>query len=237
MEALLNDRSCFLVEEKWQKVIRSAIYNDESLGNQKDLAFTLWGNLVRLPGEFRNATDLIKQRNPPQGRIEATTERLHRSLVNIIRWQAHAERIGNLEDRKMDKYVDGINSSWSTSGNRNHPAAQVTQLGLQGTFIACRMLKSRLLYALAPSRFHFLENECQDLAAQIIDIGQRLMHYDGGKLVWGTIIAQCIWIAKGVLQTREIWNDGCENQQGTIEEWKYEIWRSAIKAKLPVVQK
>jgi hypothetical protein len=237
MEAFLNNRSCFLVQDKWQRVMRSAIYSDESLEGQKEQAFTLWGSLSRLPEEFSNVTDLIKQQNPPRGRLDALMERLQIALANLIRWQAHAQRVSNLQDVEIDRDDDSFFYSWWKVGSRTHPAERVTQLGLQGTFIACRMIKSRLLYALAPSRFHHLENECQVLAAQIIEMGQRPMQYDGGQLIWGTILAQCIWIAKGIVQTRDVWNEGWENQQGTIDEWKYEIWRSAIIAKLPAVQK
>ena len=101
-------------------------------------------------------------------------------------------------------------------------------VALWGTYVLCRILKARLLVALSPVRFHSLEAECQNLAGRILGLRRALTKDNGEQLRDHLFISQSIWIAKGIVETKNIWCERQEARDAMIEKWKFEAWCKAI---------
>lgn len=234
MEAFLSNTSCFLAEERWQQVMRLAICNNESFADQKDLVLSLWGYLVRGPTLFKDTTEMIFSSNPPpQSAINGLIERLLNSRDSMLRWLSQLQQRTGSRDGEPESFENGLTLPWSTFESSNLGSEYVTQLALRGTYIMCRILKGRLLFALAPSRFHHLEVECQDLAGRIIGQRQNSTKDQGGRHIWNFFMSQSTWIAYGILETKEAWSQGWEGREGMIEKWKFEDWCRVIGRKFP----
>ena len=117
---------------------------------------------------------------------------------------------------------------WSSfEGSRTKPK-NVVLLALQGTWTMCYILKSRLLFALAPSRFPNIELECQELAGRIMRLAQDMRHEEGGMLICSLYMAQSTWIAKGIIDTSVAWGEALDGRGGMLERKKFEDWCRAI---------
>jgi len=82
-----------------------------------------------------------------------------------------------------------------------------------------------------------LEVECQDLAGRIIGLTQNSTEYEGKRFVWSLITPQGVWIANGILETKEIVSEGWEDRKGMMEKWKFEAWCRAIGREFPALEK
>jgi hypothetical protein len=56
---------------------------------------------------------------------------------------------------------------------------------------------------------------------------------DSESLIRNLFISQSTWIAKGTVETKEIWSEGWEDREGVMEKWKFEAWCRAMGRKLP----
>jgi hypothetical protein len=234
MEAFLNNTSCFLAEEPWQQVIRSAIYDDESFADQKDLIFSLWSYLVHGPKLFKETTDMIFSANTPPPRvINDLVDRLVKGRNGLLHWMRQAQELIGWRREELDGPGDGIALPWPMSENSGLGSNDATHLALQGTYTVCHLVKARLIYSLAPSRFHHLEAECQKLARRIIDLRQTPSKDPSKRLIESLFISQSTWIAKGILETKEAWSEGWETREGVIEKWKFEAWCRVIGRNFP----
>jgi hypothetical protein len=227
MEAFLSNTPCFLADDRWLQVMHSAIYSDEVFGDQKDLIFNLWGYLVHGPKLFKETTDIILSPTAPsQPIIEDLVERLMKSRNGLISWLGQARKVSCPRNAVIESCGDSLPLPWPKPESGKLGPSYITQLALRGTYTMCRILKSRLLYALAPSRFHYLELECQNHASTIISRMQNSTKDEG--LIGTMFMSQSTWIAKGILETKDAWNDGWEGREGMIEKWKFQAWCSAI---------
>lgn len=235
MEAFLNNTPCFLAEDRWLQVMHSAISHDESFADQKDLIFSLWSYLVHGPQLFMETTDMILSHDPPsQILIENLITRLEKSRNGLSWWLGQARKRTCSEVAEVELCGDGLALPWPKPEVGKLSPAYVTQLALRGTYTMCYILKARLLYSLAPSRFRYLEIECQNLASRIINTMQDSTRDTEGAVVGSLFMSQSTWIAKGILQTKDTWSQGWEGHQGMIEKWKYEAWCRAIGRKSPL---
>lgn len=77
MEAFLNNKPCFLAEDQWKEVLLSAICNEESFTEQRDLVLDLWGHLVEGLKRFKEVIDvIILPISPPQTVIDDLIEKI-----------------------------------------------------------------------------------------------------------------------------------------------------------------
>lgn len=227
--------------------MHAAISSDESFAGQHDLVFTLWSHLVGGPGLFMETTALICSSSgqpPPPQAIEEVIRRLLRDRQSLLDWLGAAQRhLGLRLDDQGETYLDNsifspvhatammLDRSGSNTSGVTGSSQTITLLALRGTYILARIIKARLLFALAPARFHALEVECQNLAERVLELREYLTEEDGG-LVGNFFMSQSSWIAKGILETRRSWSEGWDND-GTIEKWKFRAWCKAIGRKCP----
>lgn len=229
MDAFLSNKSCFLAETQWKQVMLSAVCSDEALAEQKELVLGLWSHLVDGPKKFKQTTDLVcSTTSPPEKAVNDLMESLMQDRNSLIFWMSSAQRRYGFQERQFRECKYGVFFPPPISKLGKPSTQQATQLALWGTYVMCRILKARLLYALAPSRFEFLEAECQDLAGRIMALTLNPTEDRSEKLMENLFNSQSTWIAKGVLKTKEIWGDYRECQKGMIAKWKFEAWCKAI---------
>src|ERR1700742_737500 len=97
MEAFLDNKESFLTQERWQQVLRLAVFSDESLTYQKSLAFTLWSYLIHGPKLFKETTDIICAPSTPEPVVEDLIQRLIKCRIGLLQWLDAAQQLGNEE--------------------------------------------------------------------------------------------------------------------------------------------
>ncbi|KAK1757097.1 hypothetical protein QBC47DRAFT_412430 [Echria macrotheca] len=225
-EAFLTNQPCFLAETPWQHLLREAILRDESLADYADLVLPLWEHLVGGPLQFKRTTDLLCSPVPPSREaIEEMIECLESARDRLFSWLSCAQRrIG------LSKEVGG--PDWRDTavlplnGEVGEDDADGLHLALRGTYATCRLLKGRLLVALAPERFQHVELESQELAARIMALGESRLGC--GSLVSSLFMSQASWIAQSIVETRDIWCDGFSAGEGMIGRQQFEAWCRAM---------
>ncbi|KJR88932.1 uncharacterized protein SPSK_07254 [Sporothrix schenckii 1099-18] len=271
MDAFLGNKACFLAEDAWMALLRSAILDDPALAPVQDLSLAMWSHIVTGPAKFKTVTDLVMAapapRAPDPRARDAIIAHLLADRASLVGWMDRAMRHPAIcEDDFEADDVYGIvfprlttGTRGSTGGRRNADDKdahcrldRVTQLSLWGTNIVCRILKSRLLVAMAPARFRALEAECQYLAARVmqLDAGAAAAAANKstgvgsglGDVLKTSFVSQNTWIVRGVLETKDIWsqdsdvsgdgNGDCAEDK-MIEKWKFEAWCRAIGRTLP----
>jgi hypothetical protein len=230
MDAFLNNKSCFLAEDRWKEVLLSAICNEESFTEQRDLILGLWGHLVDGPKWFKEVTDLIVPPTspPPQTEIDDLIEKLLKNRNNLLGWASIAQTQFSSSNGESKIYNQATEVAWPILQSNKCSSQHIAQLALWGTYVLCRILKDRLLVALSPVRFQFLETESQDLAGRILGLRQTITKDDSEQLRDHLFVSQSIWIAKGVVGTKDIWCERQEARDGIIEKWRFEAWCKAI---------
>ncbi|OTA00753.1 hypothetical protein A9Z42_0010170 [Trichoderma parareesei] len=232
MSAFLNNTPCFLEQAQWQAVIREAVSEDTTLTNDKEFALALWGGLIGMPRLFKNTTELLLSPCPPsQQETDDLTERLLAKRKNLIVWLDWIRKspIAQAGGIREDNY--GVLAFSDDFDYRKLGPWCLTRLALRGTYAVCRMIKSRLLYAISPSKFHDLETEAQDIAHRILNLKEVAASRDS-PLVWSQFMAQGSWIAKGIVETKDTWAEDQEGHQGMISKCKFGEWNEAIGRKI-----
>lgn len=229
MASFLDNTKCFLEEGEWAAVIRSAVDDDELLTSEKALVVALWSSLIQLPALFKDATDiLLHPASFSQEKTDNLIDRLFNARVNLIRWLDLLRHHSRGSPDHFEECCYGIAKNVPTFGKHDPGSQFINQLALRGTYAVCRMIKSRLLFALAPARFHDLELESQGIARVISNLKINNADDAGEQLHGHMLMAQSMWIANGIAQTKGIWDGDYALHQGTIEGWKFEAWNRAI---------
>jgi hypothetical protein len=233
MSAFLSNTPCFLEQSQWQAVIREAVNEDATLSNDKEFVLALWGGLIELPRLFKDTTALLMAScPPPQKAVDDLIERLLAKRKNLMIW---LNWIRSNPIIKSGGLVDDDNGVLIFSTDFDYKAMGpwcLTRLGLRGTYVVCRMVKSRLLYALSPGRFQSLEAEAQDIASRILDLQEDMAAAKQSALVWNQFMAQGSWIAKGIIETKDIWGEKPHRDKSMLEKWKFEKWNKVIGRKI-----
>lgn len=209
--------------------MRSAIRSDASFIQLQDLALAMWSHITTGPGKFREVTDTILSPTPlPQAVIDAIIQYLLEDRESLLDWMERAQMLPDLRDGDFEFDEYGIMFPRLTFEKGTSNTHLVTHLALWGANIMCRILKTRLLVAMAPARFHYLEIECQYLASKIMSLDQIAAEDNGNGLLQTSFISQSTWIARGVLDTKDIWSAEQGNSEDMIERWKFKAWCEAI---------
>ncbi|KAK4443459.1 hypothetical protein QBC34DRAFT_310890, partial [Podospora aff. communis PSN243] len=225
-EAFLTNKPCFLAQEPWRQLLRVAVLGDESLAGHADIVLPLWEHLVGGPSHFKRTTDIIcGEMSSCQDRIDNLVDCLVTSRDQLLGWLELAKEVIGLEDEDIggptwrDAAVFPLENGSSCQDDDD------IGLALRGTYATCRLLKARLLVALAPARFYYLEEEAQELAARVMSLGEGC---GGGSLVASLFMSQGSWIAKSILETKDAWAGvDCDND-GAIARCKFEAWCDAM---------
>ncbi|CAK7221127.1 hypothetical protein SBRCBS47491_004421 [Sporothrix bragantina] len=256
MDAFLSNKACFLEEASWTELMRSVIREDPPLVHLQDLSVAIWSHIVTGPGKFKAVTDIISGPKPPhQGTRETIILYLLGDRASLVGWMERAKRVPGLRNEDFEIGDYGIMfphlASENGDGGDHIELDRMTRLSLWGTNIMCRILKTRLLIAMAPSRFRALEEECQYLAAKVkaLDEAAAASKHTGsglgngmGGLLQTAFISQNSWIVQGVMETKEIWADVSDEKDEygndkMIEKWKFDAWCKAIGRKLTTSSK
>ncbi|UKZ91868.1 uncharacterized protein TrAFT101_006838 [Trichoderma asperellum] len=235
-ESFLNNKTCFLTEEPWKKVLRTAICHDPTIPpEQSKLIYRLWSSLIFGPNIFKMVTSLVlSPTEPSESDIEAAIEKIQKDLTYLRMWEDLLRQQQQAQS-PIDRDESGDNVKFvfaapAWSKGKNFMPWPV----LRGTFMMCGMLKRRLLVSLAPSRFPHVEAEAQALAETTLELNSNPATRKEDGLLGGLFLAQTVWVAKAVLTTKDIWNETVadasrmtseENERGPIiEQWKFRIW-------------
>ncbi|KAK6446470.1 hypothetical protein FP744_10002720 [Trichoderma asperellum] len=221
-EAILHNRNCFLTEESWKAVICNAILCDEYFSNYRDIIICLWTHLVRGPNHFKSATDMITATEPP------SSEEYDALISDIM---SHNESLLGVTDLFQNRLA-AADSQVGLTGTEIMPdsnghSLRVNPLEIEGTLTLCRLMKLRLLFALAPARFSDMEIESQNLAIQVMDLDRKLSEQKEGRIMGALFMSQTTWIARATIETYDIWKTAVEST-GMIEKWKFEAWCYAM---------
>ncbi|KAL7934125.1 hypothetical protein V8C35DRAFT_322224 [Trichoderma chlorosporum] len=233
MSAFLKNTPCFLEQPQWQAVIREAISEELTLTNDKEFALALWGGLIEMPRLFKRTTELLLSPCPPsQKDIDDFVEQLLAKRKNLMMWLTSIRKRPLSE--KVDLHEDdyGVLVFPSDFDYRELGPWCLTRLALRGTYAVCRMVKSRLLYALAPAKFHDLEVEAQDIAHRILSLEEEMASFKDSSLIWNQFMAQGSWIAKGIAETKNAWGEEGEGHEGMLSKSKFVKWNEVIGRKL-----
>ncbi|KAH8890600.1 hypothetical protein GQ53DRAFT_650265 [Thozetella sp. PMI_491] len=239
-EAFLSRKTCFLGEERWQRVIHSAIRNDSLVPpEQAPLVIKLWASLSKGPNLFKEVESVILSPIPPaEERREGLIQVLIKEQENLKIWLAMAEeyQFGQAHQGGQGFARRATTLMWNYKTGRVAPERQVIWRVLQGTFFLCCLFKTRLLFAMAPSRFPELELICQALAKEVMAMGTDPSLERKESLVSGLFMSEIVWVAKGVIDTKEIWCEGLtkgrlepsHDSSDMLEGWRFDAWCSAI---------
>jgi len=159
--------------------------------------------------------------------VDQLVEGIVRARKHLLQLLVNLHEQSGVKDEWPECLEDGLAFTWPKLQGGRHSPAYANQLALQGTCVLCRLYKARLLYALKPARFHHLEVQCQEIAERIMAL-ERHAPDEEGMAIWSLFMSQCVWIAKGILETKEMWSDGCQNREGMIEKWKFQAWCESI---------
>ncbi|KAL7967964.1 hypothetical protein HDV63DRAFT_396082 [Trichoderma sp. SZMC 28014] len=218
---------------QWQIVIREAVNEDPTLSNDKEFVLALWGGLIELPRLFKDTTALLMAPClPPKKVVDDLIERLLAKRKNLMIWLTLLRKnpivkSGGLIDDENGVLIFSPDFDYKTLG----PWC-LTRIGLRGTYAVCRMVKSRLLYALAPEKFQHMETEAQDIASRILNLEDDLAAAKQSALIWNQFMAQGSWIAKGIVETKDIWGEKPHRDNIMLEKWKFEKWNKVIGRKI-----
>ena len=228
MDAFLSNTPCFLDTDEWKATMKTAVYEDESLCEEAPLVLGLWNALVGGPALFCEATNLVlSEKRPSREKIEGCIRNLSRSRDGLLKWIMMAQQAANAESEKFLECPYGLTRLQPRFDSSCFTSSYMAHLSLRATYAVCRLIKARLLYALSPTCFPHLEDECQDLSRKILDLKVDMDRHQVGSLAWSMFMAQGTWIARGTVATADIWK--CEdNHVGMIEAWKFEQWSRAI---------
>lgn len=221
-EALVNGTPCFLAEEAWQRVFRSAILPNELWGERTELVLSLWVHLASGPGLFKAAEEVICSPHPiVHGTIASTVDRIYRDRAALIQWyRKHEAELPPLDG-------SGVTDILSCNVPIFCPAT-VRKLQLLGTYLSCVILLSRLLIALAPTGFYALELQCQEMAQKVVRMRDQL-ESSKQPILCGFFITQTWWIARATIQTRDEWITCHDFVTGkTIDHRRFERWCHAL---------
>ncbi|KAM0259331.1 hypothetical protein ACHAQJ_003362 [Trichoderma viride] len=231
-ESFLNNKTCFLTEEPWRKVLRNAICHDPTIPvEQSKLIYRLWSSLIFGPNVFKMVTSLILlPEEPLPSDIEAAIRLIQKDLTYLNMWEDLLRRQQSQspsdEGSPSDQFVLAA-PDWGQG--RNFMPWPV----LRGTFMMCGMLKRRLLVSLVPSRFPHIEKECQALAEVALELNSNPATRKEDGLLGGLFLAQTVWVARAIINTKGIWyGNSTEDkmkpkegkQRSMIEQWKFRKW-------------
>ncbi|EHK25946.1 uncharacterized protein TRIVIDRAFT_218117 [Trichoderma virens Gv29-8] len=233
MSAFLNNTPCFLEQPQWQAVIREAVNEETTLTNDKEFALALWGGLIEMPRLFKRTTELLLSPcPPPQKEIDDLTERLLAKRKNLVIWLSMIRKHPIVKTGGLGEDEYGVLVFPSDFNYRELGPWCLTRLALRGTYAVCRMVKSRLLYAVSPAKFHDLEVEAQDIAHRILSLKEGMASFKDSALVWNQFMAQGSWIAKGIIETKDAWGKEGEGHEGMLSKSKFEKWNKVIGRKI-----
>ncbi|KAH8817359.1 hypothetical protein F5884DRAFT_779145 [Xylogone sp. PMI_703] len=238
-EAFLSGKNCFLTKSRWHKVISAAIHYETYLPeDQMDLIIKLWVHLSKEPNIFKSATDLICSSTSPEP--EAVQDLIGHILEEL---DFHKEWLALAAQYRQGPWYDEFSTpAFSPDCNCAHsPVEQHNPWRvLQGTIILCGMIKMRLLSALSPLRFYEMEVECQGLADKIMRMKADFASYEDERFNSGIFLTETLWMAKGIIETREIWSESLigtkvsnKNATGMIGRSAFEAWCKAIGRRVP----
>lgn len=231
MAAFLTNNTCFLADNEWTCVMQSAVNADDQLHErERALVALLWNSLAKLPTLFREATNLLlSSTHLNEDDVENLIDRLLLARLNLIGWLELLRSHTGRPTQGSEHCAYELSTAVQNLRGYKRGTQSINQLALRGTYAVCRMIKSRLLFALAPARFQHLEVEAQDIAGIVLG-GHGVFNssQQEERLQWDMFMAQSMWIAKGIFETKSSWGQDYTNHQGMLEAWKFAEWNQLI---------
>ena len=235
----MNAKPCFLEAERWQRVIQAAVRSDVLVPpEQALLVIELWAGLGKGPNLFRAVEDLVRSSlASPPGRESLIRDLIHEQ-EHLKEWLVLAEiyQYGSARNLQRSLAHGAMALIRDYKSGRVPPEQQVTWRVLQGTYLLCLLVKSRLLYALSPGAFPELEASCQQVAHEVRTLVANSVKSADERLTGGLFTSEIVWVADSVIETSDAWRPGpaetsierARGDNGMIERWKIDAWCKAM---------
>lgn len=197
----------------------------------------LWECFSKSPNIFKEAQNLILSRSPtaPNTRLHLI-HRIHKELEDLKEWLTLAEQYQYGESRWCD-LAHGAADLLRNHKNANASPEQYRAWRMiQGTYVQCCLVRTRLLYALSPLQSPDLEATSQTLAFEVLPAMTDSAGNEDDRLVGGLFMSEVVWIAKGIIHTKDIWSQESADARlepnqinmGMIASWKFKEWCKAM---------
>ena len=154
-EAMLNDDKCFIEDDVWQNVFRSAVFESTALSDSSEIVISLWTIVCPIPSLFKDVQHAV---------CNSTDTDPH----TIGNFYARAQVIRTLLLQWRQQFEEHLLSHTSPEQSRNGK-----QYDTLGTYMTNLTIINRLSVSLNTCAGSELENEAQDLASQIIELERR----------------------------------------------------------------
>lgn len=187
-ECLFNNERCFLEQDAWHAVFRSAILEDALISDRSAIVIELMILKSNIPGLFHDVTNILYSPDPDSAYINSTTNKLCKLREDMVKWNASYEYLlscvppiypGSAEyDRRCKVYA---------------------------TYLSCMILPSRLLGALNPTERVELEEETQIYTNQMLDLELEVNSTSSAAAMF---MAQTFGVAQATVATSEAWLQG-----------------------------
>ena len=216
---LMNNETCFLAEPRWTEVFKEAIQADNSYCVQSGLAADLWETLVMCPELCQAVTYIICSGH-------AISDEERQDVIQQI--QSYRRRLQDWHITYQQNLSNNATKSHRSLMSVNDNVKRCSGLKMRhevyATFLSCLILGDRLLYALAPCQFQYLEVEAQELSQEIVDLQER-GNVGNDPLQAGLFKVQTVWNARATLATKDSWQGtSARHGNGVIEKAFFEDW-------------
>jgi hypothetical protein len=208
-ESLFNNERCFLEQDAWHAVFRSAIVEDVLISDRSEIVIELMILKSNIPGLFHDVTNIIYSPDPDAACINTIIHRLNMLREDLSKWNTSYEHLlscappmypGSAEyDRRVKVFA---------------------------TYLSCMILPSRLLGALNPTERVELEEETQIYTNQMLDLE---LEVNASSSAAAMFMAQTFGVAQATVATSEAWlhgeilRNGSRSGSGSISEQALQV--------------
>lgn len=198
----------------------------------------IWSQLADGPNTFREVAQLVRNRSMTERRVRLVAKLLAEQ-ERLKEWAMSAEHyLYGTKSSEWKGFVDCASRMLKRGKNKSAFQKSVTWSVLQGTFLLCCMIKSRLLFAVGPWQFAYAEKTCQGIADVVLAARGDLITATGDespaieseKLKGGLFMSEVSWMARAVRQTSDFWSEASVSRTGkdVIDKNTFNTWCASI---------
>jgi len=193
-EAVMAGTGCFLEQESWKATLRSAIQETTTFSDCSEIVVSLWTRITELPRLFAEIEEVVyNAETAPASRITHLTTRIIQFRQNLLEW------------RESYRVLTANTRAKSASGKMTaHFDRRFETLGV---YIANMIILNRLMASLNRRAGPLIEDETQQLARELMDLGARAREMNPRAFLF---VAFKQAIASAALQTESSWRSGYE---------------------------
>ena len=212
---MLMNRQCFLEQEAWQAVFRSAAVEFPRFTDRSDIVVSLWTCVLCLPGIFGDVQNVVWSPHVPEPTVVARLlERIHQLRNRILQWRQRYEVL-RLERISRNMHLD-------TQLDKRYEVLAI--------YLAGNIILNRLHLALNPFAGPEIEETIQSFANQTLQLTETVAVTNPRASLF---MAFKQVTARAALGSTELWRVTTQEQRdahvgrnGCIAQWVFEHWCS-----------